>query len=125
MPVTETERPSAATTSVPVPVALVIVAPGTPVAASFSELIVEFPEGVAFLNVAVTVTLVAPAGIDEGDIVIVKIFSGAAVAIVTGTTMAATASTNAATFAMNLRSRLIGGILSIIRPVGPRPFARR
>ena len=42
-----------------------------------------------------------------------KIFSGAAVAIVTGTTMAATASTNAATFAMNLRSRLIGGILSI------------
>src|SRR6187200_3291880 len=99
MPVTETERPSAATTSVPVPVALLIV--------------------------AVTVTLVAPAGIDEGDIVIVKIFSGAAVAIVTGTTMAATASTSAATFAMNLRSRFIGGILSIVRPVGPRPFARR
>ena len=122
---TETERPSAATTSVPLPVALVIVAPGAPVAASFSELIVELPEGVAFLNVAVTVTLVAPAGIDEGDIVRVKTFSGAAVAIVTGTTMAATASTNAATFAMNLRSRLIGGILSILRPVGPRPFARR
>ena len=66
MPETETERPSAATTSVPVPVALVIVAPGAPVANNFTELIDEFPEGVAFWNVAVTVTLVAPAGIDEG-----------------------------------------------------------
>jgi hypothetical protein len=110
---------------VPEPVALVIVAPGTPDANNRSELIVELPDGVAFLNVAVTVTLVDPAGIEAGLMLRSKIFSGAAVAIVTGTTMAATASTNAATFAMNLRSRLIGGILSIIRPVGPRPFARR
>ena len=93
---------------------------------NFTELIDEFPEGVAFWNVAVTVTLLLPAGIDDGAIVMPKIFSGAAVAMVTGTTMAATASTSAATFAMSLRSRFMGGSFPRhTRSNGLRASARR